>query len=145
MYLPSQSRGGSQKIRSKHRKGIIGSMRHPMTLIFPKLVAPQDVEKYDYFIEKYQEIVVWGDIETKVGSAIFDSANTVQTFTDVFRIRYREELTKEWKIRVYGDIYTILQVINFEKRKEFLELKCCIMAREANVTGKAEFLPSDFQ
>jgi SPP1 family predicted phage head-tail adaptor len=136
----------SKKVRVPHRKGVIGDMRHPIVIIDPRIQAPQLADDFDYKVNKDQQIVVWGSIDTKAGQAVFDGAETTETYTDIITIRYSHtrKITKEFNLRVYSEVYDIIDVEDYENRHEFLKLKCRLIGREANVTGKPSIIPEQF-
>jgi hypothetical protein len=136
--------GVSKKIRVPHRKGTIGDKRHAMVLIYPSIRASQEFDNYDYGIDKDQKIVIYGSIESKANVVIFDGADVGQVATHIIMIRYRKEVTSEFKLRVGSQMYDILDVEDFENRHEELKLKCRLLGREANITGEPTVIPEQF-
>ena len=137
--------GISQKIRSKHKKGVVGALRHPIGIIYPRIMPADMVGHVDYWVSKEPDVIVFGDIDTMEAVATFGGANVGIQATHKVMIRYRKEITKEYKFRIYGDLYEIVDFQDFSNRKEFMQLKCRLIGREANVPGVEEELPEEYR
>lgn len=104
------------KIRRKHRKVCIGDLD---TLI--NIKARDEVVRN--FVSKEEFTTVsspWALWETVKGIEVFDETNTSERATDIAIIRYDPTVTKEFFVELDGENFRILEVEDFDRRKEWL-------------------------
>lgn len=106
-----------------------GDLRHIVTLQRP-------VNRVN---EKGRRITGWEDVATvHAGKADVSGrefyvaqayhAEDVVTFT----LRYRSDVTAEWRLMHHGAAYNILEVNHLGYMKDFIRLKCRLVTGEAN-------------
>lgn len=120
------------------KKYAIGDMRERITLHERTITAP--VFGSAAFTEAYDTgVTVWASASTlslvSAGQALFDGVQMKDRPTDVFIIRYRDNVTTETIIRWQGNAYEIKEIINPDRRKQYIELRSRIIGdvnKEAN-------------
>jgi head-tail adaptor len=116
-----------KKIRADHRKVCIGDMRWRIDIFTPVITPANRTLTVDYSVTKVPFMTVWASVKTIPNVAIFDGANTEQTISHEFYIRYHDGIDEEKYIRYpasTGDFYNVVYTENFENRNEFILLKC---------------------
>jgi len=108
----------------KTKKGVkieIGDLRHRVT--FQKSNETDD--GYKGHTEIWQDVVtVWAQIDPLSGREYFYAHQIKNVVSHRVRIRYREDVMVEMRIK-YGDRhFKIESMIDMKERREFLELLC---------------------
>jgi len=84
------------------------------------------------FSEGYDEGVdTWAGMFTPgfsgSGKRFFGDVNTGQRATDVFVIRFDSSITSENVVQFNGEYFKVLQVVDPDRRNEYLELDCVVL------------------
>ena len=106
-----------------------GDLRHVVTLQKPGNTVN----------EKGRRITGWVDVATvRAGKADVSGrefyvaqayhAEDVVTFT----LRYRSDVTTQWRLKHHGAVYNILEVNHLGYMRDFMRLKCRLVTGEAN-------------
>ena len=98
-----------------------GDLRHPVTLLKPNRTVNEKgrpIVTYADVIEVYAKMQDVGEKDFYAAQAA-GAADTV-TFT----VRWREEITADWRIRHHGQASEILEINHLGYRGDYMRLKC---------------------
>ena len=116
------------------KKYSVGDMRELITIHIRNIDAPSFdsasfSEVYDTGIEHWS--FIFTPNLSGAGQRFFGDVNTGERATDVMVIRFADGITKENVVQWDGEYYKILQVLDPERRHEYLELDCKILGDKA--------------
>ncbi len=126
------------KLSVKRRLSIspqVGDMRDRIGLYTRDIQAPSF--RSSSFGQTYTLIAeVWSNLVTVEGPEVFDDVNTQKVITDIFTIRYRDDITSEVMVKFDGDNYEIIRPLDPNKRKRFLQLRCRLLGADTLEANK---------
>jgi len=115
--------------RRRSRRPQVGDMRIRISIYQRDIQSPTFGSAK--FSQKYTLIdTVWASPETTKGEGLFTGVELKTEVTDVFKIRYRDDVTSENVIKYNGNIFSILSVDDMDRRKTFLKIFCNVLGDE---------------
>ncbi len=103
----------------------IGDLKRPIQIISHTITPPM-LENPEYTIDQEDIIKRWAAVKTFPNVAVFDTANTEQTVSHDFYVRYSSLITSEHWILFKGLRFNIVLTENLQERDEYLRLRCNI-------------------
>lgn len=123
--------------RIRRRKICVGDLNIRISINRRSFVAPITTVDFDQkFVEKKS---VWAGLETVQGRNTFfvTNVNGDQEVTHVFFCRWFEGLNSEYWIEYEDENYDILNVENYEERKEFAVCYCNVRGNKNKAVNRA--------
>jgi SPP1 family predicted phage head-tail adaptor len=104
------------------KKISIGDLRHRITFQKPDKVP----DGYKGHTVKWLDVVtVWASVEPLSGREYFYAHQIKNEVSHRVRVRYREDVTAEMRIKISEDrALAIESIIDLEERHQFLEILC---------------------
>lgn len=105
------------------RRVCLGDMRHKIEIQSRSITPPpgSDIKFGENFVTTK---TVWAYLKTVRGVSIFDGTNIAKAITDKFVIRYIATLTEESWVKYRSNLYNILDIEDYDGRKQFMVLSC---------------------
>lgn len=120
--------------RRKSQSPQVGDMRERILLQERDIATPKFGSQK--FSQDYTPIdEVWAGVTTITGTPLFTGVNPDKAIDVIFDIRYRDDVTSETIVTWDGDNYEIIDPVDPDKRKRFLQLMCSTLGdstKEAN-------------
>lgn len=109
------------RIKSKSDKICIGDLDKKITIVTRTKQVPQ-LDSVDSLIATTTFKTVWAMQVSKSGTATFDATNTDAIYTDIFYIRYLDNIDITKAIQYNSINYKIVDVEDLNGNKEFLKI-----------------------
>lgn len=109
------------RIRQKASKICIGNLSKKVSIVTKTKQAPQ-LDSVDSLITTSAYKTVWAMQESRSGTATFDGTNTDAVYTDIFYIRYTDNIDITKSVQHNGINYKIVDVEDLNGNEEFLKI-----------------------
>jgi SPP1 family predicted phage head-tail adaptor len=98
-----------------------GELRHRITI--QKLVNTQDT--FGQPVEQWSDVVtVWASVNPIVGKEFFAAETVNSEVSHKIRIRYKQNITPDMRIKFKDRYFSIQSVIDYQERNIELQLMC---------------------
>jgi SPP1 family predicted phage head-tail adaptor len=98
-----------------------GELRHRITI--QKLVNTQDT--FGQPVEQWSNVVtVWASVNPIVGKEFFAAETVNSEVSHKIRIRYKQDITPDMRIKFKDRYFSIQSVIDYQERNMELQLMC---------------------